>query len=159
MTSARFKEGTEFAAHKTEAKIKKEPFVIKLPANDPFGVVLYCAAVHDKHELIADFIDADSLLSFAATADEFGGLDKVRKGAELAMKMLSKPPSIHNNVATVLHAALLFNHAEYFGKITDWVAKYRDELLPDLQEVSLSRSNPPKKFTVSATFSKAESPH
>lgn len=78
-------------------------------------------------------MDSDSLLAFAKTADEFNGLAKVKQGAELAMKSVP----IEDHAIVVLHAAFLFNHAEYFSKLTDWIGKYREKFVFHLQEVRL----------------------
>lgn len=129
-----FKDGTAFVRH--HEKTPNVPYPKDLKTNDPVGVKLYCAALHERDDFFtAAYINPSSLLSFAQTAQKFNGLDHVKHAAELAMKVLP----FQEHALTILHAAFLFKHEEYFGRVTDWMVKYRERGVPAaLQKLDLT---------------------
>lgn len=135
MTQPGFKEGDAIQAQQS-SKRRKRAALVELP-EDPDGLKLYCAALHKKYGIIRTNVTPVSLLSFAKIADFFDGLAEVKQGAEIAMNIIH----FRTNEALILRAAFLFRHEEYFGKLTDWMVKYRQASFADLQGVELGITN------------------
>lgn len=98
------------------------PYQMRLEDEDPSGMMRYCAAFHERHDLITAGLDFASLLSFAMVVDKYGGIARLVNTTNSAMdafpiEAISKQPAL------LLRCAVSFEHAERFSQITDHISK------------------------------------
>ena len=117
MLNSQWAEGQSLQKDNTAA-----PAQIKLLDDSADSIAVFCAALHQRNDLIKDSITADEIYDVAMLADKYDCTTALKHTATSWFNSFSDQQIQQAPVSMAL-AAYRFDHAEAFGRITNVLVK------------------------------------